>query len=138
MKSGKRGHLSAEYWSDPKNECGSGGSKGGKGNPMNVTGKGAGLLEQGAQTAVLELQSQPALAEFSRLVRSLHIHHEAWLRWTYDTGAAISEFPLDARIGTEKQAKYCCSKTAPGELLSDRGLCVQGTTQYGYGVLFPR
>ena len=52
-------------------------------------------------------------------------------------GAAISSFPLDARIGTETQANDCSYKTASGELISDRGgLRVQGTTEYGYGVTF--
>ena len=44
--------------------------------------------------------------------------------WTWDTGAAISAFPLDARIGMEL-------------LISDRGgMRVQGTTEYGYGATF--
>ena len=61
-------------------------------------------------------------------VRSPHLDHEGWLRWTYDTGAAISTFPLDARLGTEAQANDCSYETASGELMSDRGgLRVQGT-----------
>ena len=44
-------------------------------------------------------------------------------------------FPLDAKIGTETQAKECSYNTASGEFISDRGgLRVQGTTEYGYGV----
>ena len=59
------------------------------------------------------------------------------MRWTYDTGAAISAFPLDARIGTETQANDCSYKTASGELISDRGgLRAQGTNEHGYGVTF--
>ena len=66
------------------------------------------------------------------LVRSPDPDHEGWLRWTYDTSAAILAFPLDARIGTETQANDCSHKTAPGELISCRGgLCVRGTTEYG-------
>ena len=44
----KKGHLSTECWSNPKNQSGSGGNqnKGGKGKPKNVTGQGAGSLER--------------------------------------------------------------------------------------------
>ena len=53
---------------------------------------------------------------------------EGCLRWTH---------ALNARIGTETQANDCSDKTASGELISDRGgFCVQGTTEYGYGVTF--
>ena len=77
------------------------------------------------------------LASFETLVRSPHLDHEGWLRWSYDTGTAISAFPLDVKIGTETQAKECSYKTASGELISDRGgLRVQGTTEYGYGLTF--
>ena len=57
-----------------------------------------------------EPQPQPALASsldfasIATLVRSSCRDHEGWLRRTYDTGAAISAFPLDARSGTETQA----------------------------------
>ena len=59
-----KGHSSTERWSNPKNQCGSGGiqNKGGKGKQKNGTGKGAGSLEQGEQAAVVEPQLQPALA----------------------------------------------------------------------------
>ena len=93
-----------------------------------------GSLEQGEQAAMVEPQPQPALASSQDLasietpVRSPDQDHEGWLRWTYGTGAAISAFPLDARIGTETQAKDCSYKTATGELISDRGgLRVQAT-----------
>ena len=57
-------------------------------------------------------------------VRSPDLRSKGWLKWTCDTGAAISAFPLDARIGTEL-------------LTSDRGgMRVQGTTEYGYGATF--
>ena len=111
---GRKSHLSAACWSNPKNQSGSRGTqdKGGKGKPKNVTGKGAGSLEQGEQAAVAEPQQQPALASsflasIETLVRSPHLDHEGWLRWTYDTGAAISAFSLDAKIGTETQANDC-------------------------------
>ena len=100
-------------------------------------------MEQGEQAAVVEPQPQPALASsldlvsIETLVRSTHLDHEGWLRWTCDTCAAISAFPLDTRIGTETQANDCSNKTASVELVSDRGgLRVQGTTEYGYGVTF--
>ena len=86
-----------------------------------------------------EPQPQPALASSLDLtpVRSTHLDPEGCLRWTYDTGAAISIFPLDARIGTKTQANDCSYKTAAGELISDRGgLRVQGTSEHGNGVTF--
>ena len=77
------------------------------------------------------------LASVETLVRSPHLDHEGLLRWTYDTGAAIPAFPLDATIGTETQANECSYKTASGELIFDRGgLRVQGTTEKGYGMMF--
>ena len=141
---GKKGHMSTECWSDPQNQSGSGATqnKGGKGILKNVSGKGVGSLEQGEQAAVAEPQP-PALASsldlalFETPVRSPHLDHEGWLRWTHDTGAAISAFPLDARIGTETQANDRSCKTASGDLISDcGGLRVQGTAEYGYGVTF--
>ena len=100
------------------------------------------LVGTGEQAAVVEPKPQPALASsldlasFETLVRSPQ-DPEGWLRWTYDTGAAISAFLLDAKIGIETQANECSYKTASGELISDRGgLRVQGTTEYGYGVTF--
>ena len=93
---------------------------------------------QREQFALVKPQSQSALASsldlasIRTLVRSPHLDHEGWLRWTYETGAAISAFPLDARVGTETQANDCSYKTASGELMSDRGgLRVQGTTECG-------
>ena len=62
---------------------------------------------------------------------------EGWLRWTYDTCAAISAFPVNEKIGTETQANKCSYKIASGELISDRdGLRVQGTAEYRNGVTF--
>ena len=129
----KKGHLSTECWSNPKNQSSTSGTqnKGGKGKPKNATGKVAGSLEQGERADVAEPQPQPALASslnkasIDSPVGSPHPDQEGWLRWTYDTCAAISAFPLDARIGTAKQA-------ASGELISDReSLRVQGTIEYG-------
>ena len=116
----RKGHLSTECWSTPKIQSGSGGSqnKGGEGKPKNGTGKAAGSLEHGDQAAVVEPQPQPALASsldlalFETPDRSLRLDTEDWLRWTCDTGAAISAFPVDAKIGTETQAKKCSYKTA--------------------------
>ena len=59
-------------------------------------------MEQGDQAAAVEQQPQLALA--SSLSRSLRLHPEGWLRWTYDMGAAISAFPLYAKIGSEMEA----------------------------------
>ena len=70
------------------------------------TDKGGGTLEQGEQAAVVEPQPPPALAcsldlvSMETLVRSPHLGHERWLTWTHDTGAAVSAFPLDVKIGT--------------------------------------
>ena len=58
------------------------------------------------------LASSLDLASIETPVRSPHPDHEGWLRWTCGTGAAISAFPLDARIGTETQANDCGYKTA--------------------------
>ena len=106
-------------------------------------GKGAGSLEQGEQAAVAEPQPQPALASSldlassQTLVRSPHLEPEGWLKWTHDTGAAISAFPLDGKSGTETQANEWSYKTASGELISDRGGVREwGTSEYGYGVTF--
>ena len=84
----KKGHLSTERWSNPKNQSGSSGTQneGGKGKPKNVTGKEAGSF--GEQAAVVKPQPQPALASSLDLasietpVRSPHPDHEGWLRWT--------------------------------------------------------
>ena len=77
------------------------------------------------------------MASIGTLVRSPHLEPAGWLRWTCDTGAAISAFPLDAKIGTDAQANARSYRTASGELMSDRGgLRVQGTTEYGHGVTF--
>ena len=77
------------------------------------------------------------LTSFETPGRSPHLDPEGWLRGTYDTGAAISAFPLDAKIGTETEANECSCKTASGEFVSDYGgLCVQGTTEYWYGMTF--
>ena len=80
---------------------------------------GAGSLEQGERAAVVEPQAQLALVgsiDLASIATPLRSPH---LRWTYDTGAAISAFPLDARFGTETQANDCSYKTASGELWSD-------------------
>ena len=88
--------------------------------PKNVAGKGAGSFEQGEQTAVVEPQAQPALASTldlastATLVRSPHLDHEGWLRWTYDTGA---------RIGTETQVNSL--PTVYKERLSAGGVIFQ-------------
>ena len=64
-------------------------------------------------------------------------HPERLLRWIHDTGAANSTFPQDAKIGTETESNECSYETVSGELIPDHGgLCVQGTTEYGYQVTF--
>ena len=86
--------------SKASHQSGSGGiqNKGGKRKQKNGTGKGAGLL--GEQAAVVKPQPQPALAisldlaSVETLVRSPHLDAEGWMKWTHDTGAAISAFPL--------------------------------------------
>ena len=123
---GEKSGLSTEGWSNPKNQSGSSGTEneGGKGKPKNVTGKEASSLEQGEQAAVVEPQPEPALASSLDLVsietpvRSPHPDHEGWLRWTYDAGAAISAFPLDARTGTE--TPRICGCTTAGDIVKTR------------------
>ena len=132
---GKKDHWSTECWSNPKNQAGSGGiqNRGGKGKSKNGTGKGPDSLEQGDQTAA----SSPDLASFETPGRSPRLDPEGWLTWTCDFGGVISALPLGAKIGTETQANDCSCKTDCGKLISDHGgLCVQGTTEYGYGVTF--
>ena len=96
-------------------------NEGGKGKPKNVTDKEANSLEQGEQAAVVEPQAEPALASSLDLasietpVRSPHPDHEGWLRWTYDAGAAIAAFPLDARTGTE--TTRICGCTTAGDIV---------------------
>ena len=125
---GKKGHLSTECWSNPKNQPGSGGTqnRGGKGRHMQrsrIVGTRTTSCNGGARALSSALDS----TSFETLVRSPHLDHEGWLRWTYDTGAAISAFPLYAQIGTETS----------GKLISHHvGLRVQGTIEYGYGVTF--
>ena len=71
------------------------------------------------------LASSVDLASFESLGRSPHLDPEGLLGWTYDTGAAISAFPLNANIGTETQANECSYEVASGELITDHGgLCV--------------
>ena len=66
--------------------------------PKKGTSKGACLLEEGDQAAAVDQQPQPALASsldlasFETPGRSPHLDPEGWLRWTYDTGVAISAF----------------------------------------------
>ena len=97
----ERGHLSTECWSNPKSQSGFGGTQN-KGQPKKSTGKGTGSLEREEQAAVVEQQPQLALATLwtSCRLRLLSDHRttpEGWLRWTFDTGAATSAFPLDAK-----------------------------------------
>ena len=138
---GKKGHLSTECWSNPNNQSRSRDTqnKTSKGKTKNVTDKGAGSLDQREQEPQPQpaLASSPDLASIGTLVRSLHLDHESWLRWTFDTSAAISAFPLDARIGRESIANDCSYNTVSCELISDRGgPRVQRTILYGYGVTF--
>ena len=70
------------------------------------------------------------VASFETPGRSPHLDPEGWLRCTYDTGAAISAFPLDAKIVTETEANRCLYKTASRERSSDHsGLCLQKTSE---------
>ena len=75
-----------------------------KENRRTAQAKERALLEQGEQAAVVEPKPQRALASsldlasFETLGRSPYPDPEVWLKWTYDTGAAISAFPLDANL----------------------------------------
>ena len=129
---GKNGHLSTECRSNPENQSRSGGGRH-KG--------GAGSLEQADPAAAVEQQPQLAhatsldSASFETPGRSPRLNPEGCLRWTYDTGAAISAFPLDAMVGAETEGNECCYKKSCGELIPDHGgFCVQGMTECGYGV----
>ncbi len=50
-----------------------------------------------------------------------YLDPDGWLKFTYDTGAAITAFPLDAKIGEETEANDMNYKTASGELIPDQG-----------------
>ena len=78
-------------------------------------------MEQGDQTAVVEPQPQPALASsqdlasFETLGRSPHLDPKGWLRWTYDTGAAILAFPWDATMFVERESSDVATKLLQGK-----------------------
>ncbi len=58
------------------------------------------------------------------------------MRFTYDTGAAVTAFPLDARMGEETEANEATYKTASGEIIKDQGgLKVQGATEARHRVV---
>ena len=63
----KKGHLSTERWSNPKNQSGSSGTQneGGKGKPKNVTGKEAGSFWRTSCSG--EATTAASSCEFSRL-----------------------------------------------------------------------
>ena len=113
---GKKGHLSTECWSNPKNQSGSGGTQEVKGKTKSAIGKGVGSLEQGEQAAVAEPQPQPALASSLDLA---HLDQEGRLRWTYDTGAAISDVVVVGRGPTKLEDEHhaCCIWTCPASNL---------------------
>ena len=80
-----------------------------KGKPKNATGKGARQNKENKQqwrnhSHIQFLRAFLDLALIETPIRSPHLDHEGWLKWTHDTSAGISAFPLDARIGTETQA----------------------------------
>ena len=97
---GKNCHVNTECWRSPKNQSGSGrGQHGGcKEKPKIGTGKGAGDQAAAAdQLPQMALVSSLDLARFEELGRLPNCDAEGWLRWTHDTGAAHSTFPLDAK-----------------------------------------
>lgn len=151
---GKKGHRSAECWSKPRAQAnpaaaaaahpkGGGKSKPQKGGHAG-RGKGANSLEEQAHDGDVQ---QPALAGSLELgafgsdgvagaYRSPHLDPQGWLRWTYDTGAAITAFPVDACMGTETEPNAANYKTASGELIPDQGgLCVRGLSESGHGIV---
>ena len=128
----------------PHQAGGSGGGRGKKGG-RGGRGKGANSLDEEAHAHDDDVQ-QPALAGSLELssfgfegaagaFHSPHLDPEGWLRWTYDTGAAITAFPVDARIGIETEPNAASYKTASGELIPDQGgLRVQGLSESGRDV----
>lgn len=147
---GKKGHLSAECWSKPRgNQPSAKGphSEGGKHQPNSTSkgkkygkGKGASSLEDEAQgefqEPVLAGSFELSAVDENRRVRFAHLNAEGWLRWTYDTGAAITAFPLDASMGIETPPNGASYKTASGELIPDHGgLSVRGSSESGYNVI---
>ena len=55
---------------------------------------------------------------------------QGWMKFTYDTGAAVTAFPLNATVGEETEANGATYRTASGEIIEDRGgLKVSGSTE---------
>ena len=54
-----------------------------------------------------------------------------WMRLTFDTGAAVTAFPLDVGSGTHTDPSTATYKTASGEILQDQGgVRVEGTSEH--------
>ena len=151
---GKAGHRAADCWSAVSGSgSGSGGPGPGKGKSKGKGKKGlgafgaqeqatgepasAGSLEAqagGFHTAAGDLQENVLdMCGLGLASAEVELKGLGWMRFTHDTGAAATAFPL----GTpglpggpaDQNATY---KTASGELLSDSGgLRVTGTTEHG-------
>ena len=54
-----------------------------------------------------------------------------WMRFTFDTGAAVTAFPLDVGRGTHTDPSTATYKTASGEILQGQGgVRVEGTSEH--------
>ena len=79
----------------------------------NRYGQRSGL---GDQAAAVEFQPQPFMRFVSNTWQITALGLRRFVDMTHDTGAAISAFPLDAKICTETEANACTYKAASGEL----------------------
>ena len=63
------------------------------------------------------------------------IDDDGWLRFTYDTGAAVTAFPSDFGLGTRTPASDATYKTASGEIIEDAGgLKLEGRAEGGRAI----
>ena len=143
---GKPGHRQADCWSQPQQQQPAAakgkGKKGGKNK-----GKPANSLEEGRAA-----QGQPApepsaagcldICSFSVVsaaelmsLEERNVDENGWLRFTFDTGAAITAFPSDMDVGEKTAQNDATYRTASGEVIEDRGgLAVSGWSESGHPV----
>jgi hypothetical protein len=90
----------------------------------------AGNLELGSLSAHATREVAPVDAPGSGAHREKYLDADGWLKFTYDTGAAVTAFPLDAKMGEETEPNESTYRTASGEIIPDKGgLKLQATTE---------
>ena len=135
---GKKGHRSAECWSAAGSSAAKASSGKGRGGGTEKKTKGRGKNPRFANALDEQPQGEPESASALELsavdVQSLqgtpHLDPDGWLSFTYDTGAAVTAFPLDMEIGESEAPSEASYKTASGEIIQDRGgIRLVGTTE---------